>query len=112
MTTVKATVHHRPSTHVITAEVEAATPATSSDVRLQRNGYLVRRFSVVFFDLGLREILPANWVVPTADGVDFGLLSFKDADRLALTLEDLIRGGRPELPAPGPDQLSFFPSGA
>ena len=86
----------------------ACAPVVSSEEALQRSHYLVRRFSVVLSDLGLRETLPADWAVPSADGVDFGLLSHKEADRLIQTLEDFLRDGRPEPLAPGPDQLSLF----
>ena len=63
---------------------------------------------IVLSDLGLRETLPSDWAVPSPDGVDFGLLSLKEADRLIQTLEDFLRDGRPQRPAPGPDQLSLF----
>jgi hypothetical protein len=110
MTTVRAALHHRPSAETINPEIEpnGCAPVVSGEEALQRSHYLVRRIFIVLADLGLRETLPADWVVPTADGVDFGLLSFKDAARLALTLESLIRDGRPQRPAPGPDQLSLF----
>jgi hypothetical protein len=68
----------------------------------------VRRITVVLSDFGLRETLPSDWAVPTADGVDFGLLTHKEADRLIQTLEDFLRDGRPERPAPGPGQLYLF----
>jgi hypothetical protein len=108
MTTVRATRHHRPSAQAITAKVEACTPAISSGEALQRSHYLVRRIFTVLADFGLRETLPSDWAVPLADGVHFGLLSHGEADRLIQTLEDFLREGRPERPAPGPDQLSLF----
>lgn len=110
MTTVSAALHHRPSAEAITAAVEstACDPVVSCEEALRRSHYLVRCISIVLSDLGLGETLPSDWAVPSADGVDFGLLSLREADRLIQTLEDFLRDGRPQRPAPGPDQLSLF----
>src|SRR5450755_3705351 len=110
MTTVRPEAHHRPSADAITPELKsrACAPVLSCEEALRRSHYLVRRISVVLFDLGLRETLPPDWAVPSAAGVDFGLLSHKEADRLVLTLELFIRDGRPGPLSSGPGQLSLF----
>jgi hypothetical protein len=108
MTTVRAAVHHLPSAETISAEDEACAPVVSSEEALQRSHHLVQRIFIILSDLGLRETLPSDWAVPSPDGVDFGFLSQREADRLIQTLEGFLRDGRPAPSAPGPDQLSLF----
>jgi hypothetical protein len=88
----------------------APEPAITPEVLLKRSEYLARRFSCVFFDFRLRETLPTDWIVPKVDGLHFGLLNHREADRAVLTLEDYIRDGRPGPLSPGPGQRSFFRS--
>src|ERR1035437_6405784 len=95
-----------------TSTVLAAVPESPPDAaERQRAGYLIRRLKLVLFDLGLARNIPTDWVVPTGDGLVFGLLTIKQADQLIRTLEDVVTGRPPTSSGPGPGQLSFFEGG-
>ena len=78
----------------------------------QTTSWLAKRLWVATFDLGLSEILPDRWTTPTADGLTFGTLSIRQADRFVQALEDLAFDHEPVMPAPGPGQLSLLESGS
>ena len=77
----------------------------------QRADHLVRRLRVVWSDLGLDGTVPKDWVEATSDGLSFGNLTHRQADRLVRVLEDLVLDHGPEVPEPGPGQLSLFGDG-
>jgi hypothetical protein len=69
---------------------------------------LARRLNLVLFGLGLDEVVPNNWVMPTEHGFFFADLSVRQADRLIRALEDMAADYKPETFTAGPDQLGFF----
>jgi hypothetical protein len=77
----------------------------------QRADHLARRFRVVLLDVGLDGVVPDGWVEPTSNGLSFGTLTHRQADYLIRILEDIAADFEPEVPTPGPDQLSFFEDG-
>ena len=51
--------------------------------------------------------LPAGWVQPGPEGLLFGPLSVREADKLVLAIEDVAHGYRPRTPSVSPEQLTF-----
>ena len=78
----------------------------------QTTTWLAKRLWVATFDLGLSDLLPDNWAIPTADGLSFNPVALRQADRLVRALEDLSRNHEPKRPAPGPGQLTLFQDGS
>ena len=74
----------------------------------QRADSLTKRLRVVLLDLGLDGMVPNDWVEPSIDGLSFSFLTLRQADRLVRVLEDLAIDHGPEVPEPGPGQLSLF----
>jgi|GEM_PF-5706974 len=74
----------------------------------QRANCLIKRLRVVLLDLGLDRTVPDGWVEPSIDGLSFSFLTLRQADRLVRALEDLAIDHGPEVPEPGPGQLSLF----
>jgi hypothetical protein len=77
----------------------------------QRAVCLIRRLERVFLDLGLDRTVPDGWVEPSIDGLSFSSLTLRQADQLVRALEDLAVDHDPEVPEPGPGQLSLFGDG-
>jgi hypothetical protein len=74
----------------------------------QRADHLLRRLEVVWLDLGLDRTVPNGWVEASTDGLNFTSLTLRQANQLIRALEDLAVEHVPEVPEPGPGQLSFF----
>jgi len=95
---------------------QSTQPGLNSEIQTDAIGYprtepLVRRLRVVWSDLGLDGTVPKDWVEATSDGLSFGNLTHRQADRLVRVLEDLVLDHGPEVPEPGPGQLSLFGDG-
>ena len=71
-----------------------------------------RRLRAVFFDLGLQDVLPADWVLPCPEGLTFGDLDLERAARLCSSLEVISTGRSAECLHVGPGQLTLFGGGA
>jgi hypothetical protein len=69
--------------------------------------YLARRLQVVLNDLGLLEHLPSDWLQPGPDGLSFGSISVREADKFVLAVED-VAYRRTAKRGPAPDQLRLF----
>jgi hypothetical protein len=79
-----------------------------ADTDYQRALHLVERLQVILFDVRLDQIVPNDWITPTADGLVFSSLSLKSAERFIRTLEDILEGWSPEVSVPGTGQGSLF----
>lgn len=77
-------------------------------VTTQRPDYLIRRFQLVFHDLGLDRVVPDRWITSDSDGLEFKRLTLKQADGVIAALEDIALDRQVKAPSPGPDQLSLF----
>jgi hypothetical protein len=91
-------------------------PSLNSDIQTdavghQRADQLARRLRVVLLDLGLDGTIPNGWVDYALGGVSFKNLTQRQADYLIRTLEDIAADFEPEVPEPGPGQLSLFGGG-
>jgi len=95
-----------------TAQPGPITEVPAEQVLRRRAEHLIRRLNLVLFDLRLDRTVPTGWVVPTDQGLAFGLLSLKQADELIRALENLVSGRSPAPSGPGPGQLSFFKAGS
>jgi len=73
---------------------------------------VLRRLRGALFDLGLLDVLSKDWVHPCPDGLAFGHLDLKVADRLSASLEAISTGRAGGLPLAGPGQLTLFGGGA
>jgi hypothetical protein len=91
-----------------TVEPDAAITPISSHPELKTSHYLARRLLLAFHDLGLIESVPNGWLQPGPDGLAFGALSVREADKLVLAIEDLANGGRRHVSDPGPNQPTLF----
>jgi hypothetical protein len=69
---------------------------------------LISRLRVALLDLGLDAVVPVGWVRPTCDGLSFGELTHRQANRLVKAFEDLALEQMADVPEPGPDQLRLF----
>jgi hypothetical protein len=85
---------------------EKEKPAPPDDVDHQRGDYLISRLRAALLDLGLA--LPADWITRTGDGLVFGDLTYKQADALAIGLEDLAAARSSAAPIPGLGQQPSF----
>ena len=93
----------------IPGTVTPRVPIATHSARQQDQGdHLARRLVRALFDLGLDQVLPGGWVSSSCEGLTFGQLTLRQADRLILVLEDVAAEYEPESPEPGPGQLSLF----
>lgn len=86
--------------------VRRAIVETESSSTLTRSVYLARRIWRVLCDLHLDRALGGS-IVPTETGLTI-VLTLKQADALALRLEDLVADSPSGRARPGPGQLSLF----
>jgi hypothetical protein len=84
----------------------ASVEAESRSMALTRSVYLARRIWRVLCDLHLDRALRGS-IVPTETGLTI-VLTLKQADALALRLEDLVADRPSGRARPGPGQLSLF----
>ena len=115
MTSVETAALGRASADKITLNAAQPGPITevpAEQVLRRRAEHLIRRLNLVLFDLGLDQTVPTGWVVPTGEGLAFGLLPLRRADQLICRLEDVVRGRPSGSFGPGPDQRSFFKAGS
>lgn len=85
--------------------ITATTPAESTKSSAY---YLARRLQAVINDLGLLPHIPSGWLQPCPEGLSFGSLSVRQADRLVQAVEDVAQGYKPRRPSASPNQLSLF----
>jgi hypothetical protein len=85
---------------------KASVEGESSSASLTRSVYLAQRIWRVLCDLRLDRALRGS-IVPTETGLTI-VLTLKQADALALRLEDLVADRPSGRSGPGPGQLSLF----
>jgi hypothetical protein len=51
--------------------------------------YFTRRFKIALFDLGLDGFVPGHWITSADDGIDFTVLTIRQAGQPVQRLEDL-----------------------
>lgn len=105
-----ATPYTGNTTGEVTIPAEDATVTSITSVPSNTTThYLARRLVLAFRDLGFREQIPSDWIQPCADGIAFRSLNLRDADKLVLAFEDLVRGrGLGRRVIAGRNQLRLF----
>jgi len=83
-------------------------PISPQDPTKTTAWYLGRRLHLALHDLGVLEHVPSRWVRVTPEGLSFGTLSVREADKLVLVLEDLTQSRPACQPTENPDQLRLF----
>lgn len=90
-----------------TGSITTCETIDASAQRAQRLAPRRRRIVRALFDLGLIEVVGADWTSVVDAGLEFATLSEEVADRLACRLEDLAAGIANPPPCPGRGQLGL-----